>query len=115
MSGWRWPNARDWIGIGTFVLTVMILWMIKEDRTLREDEFFKTIATLIIGTGYVGGVVSWAYAATKGGGEQAESSARIAESVAGVATPVPADAAQAARQTADAADSKAEQIERNVT
>jgi len=78
----KWPNARDWIGLGSFALTVMVLWMMKTDRALREDEFFQTIATAIITMGFLGGPVSWAYAATKGGGEAAESSARIAEKAA---------------------------------
>lgn len=77
----KWPNARDWIGIGSFAMSVMVLWMMK-DPALREDEFFQTIATAIILTGFLGGPVSWAYAATKGGGEAAESSQRIAEKAA---------------------------------
>lgn len=75
----HWPDARSWIGIGVFSLTVMILWMVKEDPTLRANEFFKNISILIVGTGFINGVVSWAYSATKGGGEAAESNARIAE------------------------------------
>lgn len=75
----KWPNARDWIGLGTFGLSVMVLWMMAAYPVLREDEFFQTIATAIIMTGFLGGPVSWAYAATKGGGEAAESTARIAE------------------------------------
>ncbi|NYD88738.1 hypothetical protein [Sphingomonas melonis] len=73
------PDARGWIGIGVFVLTVMVLWMLAVFPDLRQDEFFKTIATLIIGTGFVNGVVSWAYSATKGGGEIADRNAAIVE------------------------------------
>lgn len=82
----HWPDARGWIGISVFVMSIMLLWMMK-DPALREDEFFQTIATLVIGTGFIGGVVSWAYAATKGGGEAAESSARIAEKTAAALLP----------------------------
>lgn len=74
------PDARGWIGLGVFALAIMLLWMMKEDRSLREDEFFQTIATVIISNGLMA-VVAWAYSATKGGGEQAEVNARIAESV----------------------------------
>ncbi len=85
MTKWSWPDARGWIGIGVFALAVMLLWMmtIKE---LREDQFFQTIATVIISNGLMA-VVSWAYAATKGGGELADKNAAIvAESAtAGVA------------------------------
>lgn len=74
MTGPGWPDARGWVGISVVGMSVMLLWMMK-DPALREDEFFQTIATLVIGTGFVGGVVSWAYAATKGGGELADKNA----------------------------------------
>jgi hypothetical protein len=72
---WKWPDARGWIGVGVFAISVMLLRMmlIKE---LREDEFFQTIATVIISNGLMA-VVAWAYAATKGGGELAEKNAAI--------------------------------------
>lgn len=73
---WNWPDARGWIGFAAFVLTVMILWMMKEDRSLREDEFFQTIAAVIISNNWIA-VVSWAYSATKGGGELAQHNADI--------------------------------------
>jgi len=72
----HWPDARGWIGIGVFIVTVMILWMMKEDRSLREDEFFQTIATMLITSGFLS-MVAWAYAATKGGGELADKNAAI--------------------------------------
>lgn len=91
MNNWPvWPNARDWIGIGTFIMAVMILWMMKEDKSLREDEFFKVIATLIIGTGFINGIVGWAYGSTKTSGDIAESNARIVESVSPTNEPIEA-------------------------
>jgi hypothetical protein len=77
MNRFHWPDARGWIGIGAFSLTVMVLWMLAVFPDLRQDEFFKTITTLIIGTGFINGVVSWAYSATKGGGELAEHNATL--------------------------------------
>lgn len=73
----EWPSERAWIGIGIFSLTIMILWMIKQDPSLRNDEFFKTIATAIIITGFINGVISWAYSATQGGTELARSNADL--------------------------------------
>jgi hypothetical protein len=73
---WNWPDARGWVGIGVFGISVMLLWMMKEDKALREDEFFQTIATVIISNGLMA-VVAWAYAATKGGGELADKNAAI--------------------------------------
>lgn len=84
-----WPDARGWIGLGVFGLTVMLLLMMK-DRGLREDEFFQTIATVIISNGLMA-VVAWAYSATKGGGEVAEANASVAKALADKATVTPAN------------------------
>lgn len=75
-------DARGWIGLGVYVLVLVLLCMMWADKALLKDDFFKTIATLIIGTGFINGPVGWAYQATKSGGELAESSARIAEQAA---------------------------------
>ena len=80
---WNWPDARGWIGAAVFAISVMLLWMMK-DRSLREDEFFQTIVTVIISNGFLA-VVAWAYAATKTGGEIANRNAAIVERTAGAA------------------------------
>jgi len=87
MTGPGWPDARGWIGIGVFAMSVMLLWMMK-DPALREDEFFQTIATHVIGTAFVGGLVSWAYSATKGGGELADKNAEIVKKQAEASPPI---------------------------
>jgi hypothetical protein len=79
MTGMRWPDARGWIGLGGFVLTVMVMWMLAAFPELRADEFFKTIATAIIITGWIGGPLAWAYSATKSGGELADRNAQIVQ------------------------------------
>ena len=81
------PDARGWIGIGCYVLVLILLAMMWADKTLLRDDFFKVIATAIILTAWNNGPVGWAYQATKGGGEAAESSARIAEQAAAAALP----------------------------
>lgn len=78
---WKWPDARGWIGIGSFLLAIMVIWIMKEDRSIREDEFFQTIATILIANGWIS-VVAWGYAATKGGGDLADKNAEIAHTVA---------------------------------
>lgn len=82
MSGWHWPDARGWIGLSVFILTVMVLWMMVAFPDLRQDEFFKVIATAIVLTGFIQGVVGWAYTATKQGGELADRNASMVEQVA---------------------------------
>jgi len=109
VNGFRWPDARGWIGFGCYSLTILVFVLIAVDKKLLESDAFLILATAIVITGWNGGPVGWAYQATKGGGEQAESSARIAERAAGVA-PVVADAAAAAQDTAAAAQARADQI-----
>lgn len=92
MRGPGWPDARGWIGLGSFLLTVMVLVMLALVPELRQDEFFKTIATLIIGTGFVNGVVNWAYGATKGGGDLAENNAAIVRKQAEASPPIDKEA-----------------------
>lgn len=79
MMNWKWPDARGWIGIGIFVLTVAVIIMLAAIPALRTDEFFKTIATLIVGA-YIKDVVGWAYSATKSGSELAAANSRMIES-----------------------------------
>lgn len=88
MTPFRWPDARGWIGIGVYSLSIMVLWMYAAFPDLRSDDHFKAIMTLIVGTGFVNGVVSWAYAATKGGGELAEQNATIIRKQAEATPPI---------------------------
>lgn len=72
-------DARGWVGIGVYLMAIMDLWMIVLFPELRADEFFKAVSMLIIGTGFINGVVSWAYSATKAGGELADRNADLVE------------------------------------
>ena len=76
MPKWNWPDARGYVAIASFCLAVMVIWIMKEDRTIREDEFFQTIATILIANGWMA-VVNWGFAATKGGGELADKNAEL--------------------------------------
>lgn len=85
---WQWPDARGWIGLGSFALTVAVLAMVLFDRTLLRDDFFKVIATAIILNGWNSGPLAWAYAATQAGGDLAKRNQDIVERQA--SKPVPA-------------------------
>jgi hypothetical protein len=100
MKRMQLPDARGWVGLSVFVLTVMVLWMVAAFPELRHDEFFKVLATAIVLTGYVGGPVGWAYSATKQGGELAERNASIVEQSATAAAAATAPAAEQVRQGA---------------
>lgn len=56
-----WPTGRGLVGMSMVFLTVMILWMLKEEPQLRHDDFFKTIAGAIIITGLINSVVAFFY------------------------------------------------------
>lgn len=88
MKGPGWPDARGWIGIGSYMLVVLIIVLIWADRTLLNNDFFKVIATAIILTGWNGGPLSWAYAATKSGGELADRNAALVERQAEASPPI---------------------------
>jgi len=109
---WLRPDARGWIGLGCFILVLVILAMIAIDKSLLDNNAFLVLATAIVITGWANGPVGWAYQATKSGGEMAESSARIAEqaATAAVGGAAPKSAVEAADQVADAAVERAEEI-----
>lgn len=79
-------DARGWIGFGCWLLVILVLGMILFDRKLLDSDAFLILATAVVITGWVQGPVGWAYQATKGGGELADSNARIAEEAATAAT-----------------------------
>lgn len=89
---WQWPDARGWIGIGVFLLTCSIFALTAAVPDLRDNEYFKTLGTLVVGA-FIKDVVGWAYAATKGGGELAQRNADIVEKQASKPLPTgtPAD------------------------
>ena len=88
MKGPGWPDARGWISIASFALTVQVLWMMVAFPDLRKDEFFKNIAVLIVGTGWINGALSWAFSATKSGGELAAANADLVKKQAEAPQPV---------------------------
>jgi hypothetical protein len=103
-------DARGWIALGCYSLVLVVLAMIVFKSSLLESDAFLILATAVVITGWVNGPVGWAYQATKGGGEAAESSARIAEMAAGVPPAAPESATAAADETAAAAVDKAAEI-----
>ncbi len=78
MKPWWIPDARGVIGIGIYLLVLMVFALMAWKAELRQDEFFKTVSALIVGA-FIKDVVAWAYSATKGGGELAERNAAIVE------------------------------------
>lgn len=55
-----WPDRGGWYAIALFVQTIMIFNMIAFFPELRQDEFFKNLATAIVITGWIGFAVGQA-------------------------------------------------------
>lgn len=53
-----WPDQRGWYALALFVQTCAILLMVALAPGLAGDEFFKSIATAIVVTGWVGFAVA---------------------------------------------------------
>lgn len=53
-----WPTQRGWYALALFVQTCVILGMVAAFPALSENEFFKSIATAIVVTGWVGFAVA---------------------------------------------------------
>ncbi len=87
MIPWKWPDARGWIGLGVFLLTCAIFAMIATVSELRDNEYFKTLGTLVVGA-FIKDVVGWAYSATKVGGELAQRNADLVERQANASPPI---------------------------
>lgn len=64
-----WPDARGWISIAMFVLTLTILLMLKFDMSLAKDEFFKVLASAIVVTGLLNNVTGYYFTSSKSSGE----------------------------------------------
>lgn len=75
-------DPRSVIGVGSFILVLVVLGLIKFDKALLDSDAFLILATALIVTGWVNGPVSWAYSATKSGGELAERNAQLVENQA---------------------------------
>lgn len=41
-------------GAGIFLLTFVVLWMLRDDRTLADNDLFKTLAQAIVVQGLIG-------------------------------------------------------------
>ncbi len=54
LKGPGWPSERGWYSIALFVQTHVILAMLWFRPDLTKDEFFKSIATAIVITGWIG-------------------------------------------------------------
>lgn len=82
----RPSDERGWIGLGAYFLVLVVFALMAWKPELRQDEFFKTVATLIVGA-FIKDVVGWAFQATKGGTDLADRNAEIVKQQASNSAP----------------------------
>lgn len=61
-----WPDARGWAMILMFILTVMILIMIRENPRLLGNASFMQLASTIAGAGGLGLVLAFHFGSSSG-------------------------------------------------
>lgn len=76
-----WPDGRGLVGIATFSLTVGVMVMYRNDPTLRDDDFFKTIATAVVITGFINAIVGWAFGDTAKSATAADNTGKFADAM----------------------------------
>ena len=92
MKGPGWPDVRGWATIGMFLLVFYVVTLIAFVPTVSESELFKTIATLLLGSGAFGLVCAFIW-----GGSKATTGA--IDAVNEIAKRVPATADEIAKAT----------------
>ena len=65
MKGPGWPDVRGWATIGMFALVFYVVTLIAFVPSVSDSELFKTIATLLLGSGAFGLVCAFIWGGSK--------------------------------------------------
>jgi len=84
-----WPDGRGLIGLATVSMSVWLLHIYHVDPTLRDDDFFKTIATAVVITGFVNAIVGWAFGDNARSAESTSNTGKFADAVGDLAKKLP--------------------------
>lgn len=84
-----WPDGRGLVGVAAYALSVGVLVVYVEDPSLRNDDFFKTVATAIIITGFVNSIIGWAYGDTARSAKSTDNTGKFADAVTELARKAP--------------------------
>lgn len=90
IGGPGWPDQRGWMAIGLYALTVWITWLARPVAGAEPSEFFKTLATGVVITGFLNGVVSHLFTSSKASADvraQADKALDIARNAISKDTP----------------------------
>ena len=61
----RLPDLRAWVATGLFGLTAYVLHLMSSNPALANSQLFTALATAIVVSGLIGGVVAFLYGSSK--------------------------------------------------
>lgn len=64
------PDARGWVTVALIALAFYILTLVAFVPNLADNELFKTLATVLITSGLVGGALAFYFSSTKGSADK---------------------------------------------
>lgn len=87
-----WLQPPSWnviLGVGLYIMTFWLLWMLAPAQGHEPSELFKLLAQAIVLTAFVNGVVGAVYTASRDSEKKTDTIAAQAKVIAGQATPEP--------------------------
>ena len=86
MTGPSWPDTRGWATIGIFAMAFFIIGLLAARPELGDNDLFKTLATLIFGSGAFGLACNYIWGGSKASSAAADTVNHMAKT-AGVHAP----------------------------
>lgn len=84
MRGPGWPDVRGWATLAIFVLVFYVVSLIAFVPSVSESELFKTIATLLLGSGAFGLVCAFLWGGSKASNSAVDTVNEMAKSPQGL-------------------------------
>lgn len=84
MKGPGWPDVRGWATLAMFLMVFYVISLIAFIPRVSESELFKTIATLLLGSGAFGLVVAFLWGGSKASNSAVDTVNEMAKSPQGV-------------------------------
>jgi hypothetical protein len=75
-KGPGWPDQRGWMAVGMYLMSGWVLWLAKPAPGVEPSEFFKTLASAIVVTGFLNSVLGFLYTSSKATAEAREQTTR---------------------------------------
>jgi hypothetical protein len=84
------PDIRGWATLGMFALVFYVLHLLHVDPALATNELFKTLATLLLGSGAFGLVCAFLWGGSKASVSAVETVNAVAKQIGAPPPPAPA-------------------------